>query len=165
MEGASGEGAVVGVVDAGRTLDAGFGSGLDGVWVARAPEGGRSGEGAWAAEALLRSGAFDLLVLDGCVPEAAQAHRLRALAREQEVAVVVSVDGGAGGMLGWRADLRLEFGRAGGVGLAPGGRFRGRARMRGERVDGREKEVDLVHEPTDRLYPGAPSVDRRPRQR
>jgi hypothetical protein len=162
VERAGGAGAVVGVVDAGRTLDASFGSGVEGIWVARAPSG-REREGPWAAEALLRAGVFDLVVLDGWVPEAAQAHRLRALARERDAALVVSAVGA--GAPGWRADTRLEFRRGRGGGMEPGGRFRGRSVLRGERTDGREREVELVHDPADRLRPGAPSADRRPRAR
>jgi hypothetical protein len=162
VERAGEEGAMVGVVDAGRTLDASFGSGVEGVWVARAPAG-REREGPWAAEALLRAGVFDLVVLDGWVPQAAQAYRLRSLARERDAALVVSAD--EAGAPGWRADVRLEFRRARGDGLEPGGRFRGRAVLGGERTDGREREVELVHDPADRLRPGAPSADRRPRAR
>jgi hypothetical protein len=171
VEGACGGGARVGVVDAGRTLDASFGcragERLEGLWVVRAPEGGREAEGVWAMEALLRAGVFDLLVLDGCVPDGAQGYRLRGLAREQGAALLVSVDleggRGAGGM-GWRADARLEFRRAGGVEgeLSVGGSFRRRSRLR---ATGVEREVELVHEPADRLRPGAPGRDRRPRAR
>ena len=169
------DGARVALVDAGRTLDAGFGcvdgEPMAGLWVARAPAG-RPQEGAWAAEALLRAAVFDLVVLDGPMPDAAQAHRLRALAREHRTALVVSVDaeaGAASGAPGWRADVRLEFrrtrrGAAGeGAGLLPGGRFRRWARLSGG--NGGEREVELVFEPADRLRPGAPSADRRPRAR
>lgn len=163
------EGERVAVVDAGRALDASFGATaagpLPGLWVVRPPEGGREREGAWAAEALLRAGVFALVVLDGCLPEQAEAHRLRALARERDAALLVSLDAGEGGIMGWRADVRLEFRRQEGTGLMPGGRFRGRAWLSGERAGGREREVELVYEPADCLRPGAPAVDRRPRAR
>jgi RecA/RadA recombinase len=171
VEGACGSGALVAVVDAGRTLDASFGCAggrrLEGLWVVRPPEGGREAEGVWAMEALLRAGVFDLLVLDGCVPDGAQGYRLRGLAREQSAALLVSVDvegvRGVGGT-GWRADARVEFRRAGDLEgeLGAGGIFRRRSRLR---ATGVEREVELVHEPADRLRPGAPGRDRRPRAR
>lgn len=171
VEGACGAGARVVVVDSGRTLDASFGcrdgERVEGLWVVRAPEGGREAEGVWAMEALLRAGVFDLLVLDGCVPDGSQGYRLRALAREQGSALLVSVDVdgvvGAGGT-GWRADARLEFRRAERAEgeLSAGGSFRRRSRLR---ATGVEREVELVHEPSDRLRPGAPGIDRRPRAR
>jgi hypothetical protein len=167
VRGACAAGAVVGVVDAGRTLDASFGCAggerLRGLWVVRPPAGGREGEGVWAAEALLRAGVFDLLVLDGCLPDGGQAHRLRAQAREQGVALLVSASAsGSGGALGWRADARVEFRCGAPGGLEAGGRFRGRGRLG---ITGTEKEVELVHEPADRLRPGSPGRDRRPRAR
>jgi hypothetical protein len=171
VEGACEAGARVGVVDAGRTLDASFGcrggERLAGLWVVRPPEGGREAEGVWAVEALLRASVFDLLVLDGCVPDGTQGYRLRGLARERGSALLVSVDvegvTGAGG-LGWRADARVEFRRGTGEGaaLSTGGSFRRRSRLR---ATGVEREVELVHEPADRLRPGAPGRDRRPRAR
>jgi hypothetical protein len=114
------------------------------------------------AEALLRTGAFALGVLDGAPLEAAQAHRLRALARETEAALLVS--GGKEG--GWRADLRMEFDRpAAPGGLAADGRFRRRARVRmakgwGARTG--ERDLELAHEPTHRLHPHSREPDRRP---
>ncbi|CAN5845668.1 hypothetical protein BH23GEM6_BH23GEM6_14990 [soil metagenome] len=171
VEGACGSGAKVAVVDSARTLDASFGcregERLESLWVVRPPEGGREAEGAWAMEALLRAGVFDLLILDGCVPDGAQGYRLRALAREQGSALLISVDTESvlkAGGLGWRADMRLEFRYANGVGgeLSVGGGFRRRSRMR---ATGMEREVELVYEPADRLRPGAPGTDRRPRAR
>jgi hypothetical protein len=198
---ACGEGARVAVVDAGMTLDAGFActaaGPAEGVWVARPPSGGRAAEGAWAAEALLRSGAFDLVILDGCLPDAAQAHRLRALARERDAAVVVTAgnreplppltrpagEQGTGTTharavspvpcslfpVPFRPDVRLEFRRVEAIGergLRPGGRFRRRARVRAERgggggsFGGGEREVELSHEPADRLCTHTPAPDR-----
>lgn len=173
VAGACAGGAVVGLVDAGRTLDASFGCGggerLRGLWVVRPPAGGREAEGVWAAEALLRAAVFDLLVLDGCVPDSSQAYRLRGMAREQGTALLVTAEIGmsgsvsGSGSIGWRADARLEFRRGTGErGLASGGRFRRRGLMS---ATGMEKEVELVHEPADRLRPGAPGRDRRPRAR
>ncbi len=171
VEGACAGGARVAVVDAGRTLDASFGcrgrERLEGLWVVRPPEAGREAEGVWAMEALLRAGVFDLLVLDGCIPEGSEGYRLRGLARDRGAALLVSVDvegvRGAGGP-GWRADARVEFRRASGADgeLSVGGSFRRRSRLR---ATGVEREVELVHEPADRLRPGAPGRDRRPRAR
>lgn len=160
-------GARVGVVDATLTLDAAEWCGANGrssprLWVARPPDAGRAGEGAWAAEALLRSGAFDLVVLDGPVPAPVEAHRLRALAREHDAALLLcAAEAGAG----WRADVRVEFlrGTAVGGGLGPGGRFRRRAGVRGAGSTGREGEgeVELVHEPSHRLHSDPRAADRR----
>jgi len=171
VEGACAGGARVAVVDSGRTLDASFGCRdgecLESLWVVRPPDGGREAEGVWAVEALLRAGVFDLLVLDGCVPDGTQGYRLRALTRERGSALLISVDAvsvlEAGG-LGWRADARLEFRCAEGAGgeLSAGGGFRRRSRMK---ATGMEREVELVYEPADRLRPGAPGTDRRPRAR
>jgi hypothetical protein len=208
-------GARVALIDAELTLDAGFArnaaGAVDGLWVVRPPDAGHTAEGAWAAEMLLRAGVFDLVILDGHLPDAAQAHRLRALARERDAAVVVSAtqplpagyqlsaisdQSGTIGQrppaedrelrtedlphsrthaprthaLGFRPDVRLEFGRAEGVrsgGLRPGGRFRQRVRVRLDR-DGRggastrggEREVELEYEPTDRLCMHPPVADR-----
>jgi len=92
-----GEGARVAVIDAALTLDASFGctpaGPVAGLWVVRPPDAADGEQGAWAAESLLRAGVFDLVVLDGCPVEAVQAHRLRALARERNAAVVVSTAG------------------------------------------------------------------------
>jgi hypothetical protein len=161
----------VAVVDAALTLDAGDWCGADdgplaGLWVARPPAAGRADEGAWAAEALLRSGAFGLVVLDGGVPVPAEVHRLRALARETDAAVLVSTP--AGGAAGWRADLRLEFRRVPrpAPGLCPGARYRRPAAVRLEKGSGGEngeREMELVHEPPDRLRALAFAPDRRPR--
>jgi hypothetical protein len=164
----------VAVVDAALTLDAGDWCGADdgplaGLWVARPPAAGRAAEGAWAAEALLRSGAFGLVVLDGGAPAPAEVHRLRALARETDAAVLVSTPAG-GGAAGWRADLRLEFRRAprAAPGLRAGARYRRPAAVRLEKGSGGEngeREMELVHEPPDRLRALAFAPDRRPRAR
>lgn len=159
----------VALVDATATLDAAAWCGADGrsapgLWVARAPGPERAGEGAWVAEALLRTGAFGLVVLDGAAPDGVEAHRLRALARDTDAALLVSVGEG----VPWKADLRLEFRRTGrGAGLEAGGRFRRPAGVhagRGAGLRAPEREVELVHEPADRLHPD-PSPDRRPRAR
>ncbi len=163
-------GARVALVDASRTLDAadwcGEGVSPAGLWVARPPDAGRAGEGAWAAEALLRTGAFDLVALDGALPAPPQAHRLRALAREADAALVVCAQGEDPG---WRADLKVEFHRApAGWGLRPGARFRRRAGARvakGWGIRHGEREVELVHEPSHRLRPGPRVADRRPAAR
>lgn len=159
-------GAAVALVDASRTLDATFGctpaGPLPGLWVARPPEG-RTGEGAWAAEALLRAGAFELVVLDGECPDHTQAHRLRGLARETDTALLVSVESAP--THGWRADVRLGFRRVGtqAGGLEPGGRFRRRVQLHGGGPGRGEREVELVHTPANRLHPGPPAADRRGR--
>jgi hypothetical protein len=212
-----GEGATVALVDAGLTLDATFActpaGPVPGLWVVRPPDATRTSEGPWAVEALLRAGVFDLVILDGCAPDATQAHRLRALARERDAAVVVTVGnreqgakrasarsstgnsappfsyrGGGGELLfpvSWkgrrtgegvpsslpfRADVRLEFRRVEGIGmdgLMPGGRFRGRARVRLEKPmasapAGGEREVEVVHEAADCLRSHTPAPDRSP---
>ncbi|HVH11598.1 MAG TPA: hypothetical protein VM759_01030, partial [Longimicrobium sp.] len=118
---------LVAIVDATRTLDPAAwceqdGHSAPGLWVARPPADGHAEEGAWVAETLLRTGAFGLVVLDGTAPAPVEAHRLRALARETDAAVLVSSDGGGAQ---WRADVKLEFRRTGVVpGLRAGGRFR-----------------------------------------
>jgi RecA/RadA recombinase len=160
----------VALVDATRTLDPAAWCGEGGrsesaVWVARPPEAGRADEGAWVAEALLRTGAFGLVVLDGPPPDAAEAHRLRALARETDAALLVST-GAASPSPGWRADVRLEFRRAdeGGPGLATGGRFRRRSGVRlakGSGAGAGEREVELVHEPACLVRPAPFAPDRR----
>ena len=161
--------ALVALVDATRTLDAAAWCGGDGgrspagVWVARPSAGGREGEGAGVAEALLRTGAFGLVVLDGPPPDATAAHRLRALARETGAALLVSA---AGGGAGWRADVRVEFRRARGTGpgLGSGARFRRRSGVRLARDMGArsgEREVELVHDPSSRLHPLHTPADRR----
>lgn len=159
----------VALVDATATLDAAAWCGEDGrsaagLWVARPPSGEQAGEGAWVAEALLRAGAFALVVLDGPPPEPVEAHRLRALARETDAALLVSAEGDGS----WKADVRLEFRRTGrGAGLVAGGRFRRPAAVnagRGAGLRAPEREVELVHEPEDRLHPD-PTPDRRPRAR
>jgi hypothetical protein len=156
----------VALVDAAATLDAAAwcenGESPRALWIARPPSAGREAEGAWAAEALLRTGAFALVVLDGAPLEPPEAHRLRALARETDAALLVS--GGREG--GWRADLRLEFRRApAGPGLTAGGRFRRPAGVRvakgwGARTG--EREVHLAYEPPHRLHPHSRPPDRRP---
>jgi len=149
--------ALVALVDATLTLDPAAwcdedGRSVPGVWVARPPAPGHEEEGAWVAESLLRTGAFGLVVLDGPLPDATAAHRMRALARETGAALLVSAGGGAA----WRADVRLEFRRAPGAepGLSTGARFRGRAGVRLAKDSGArtgERAVELVHEPTSRL--------------
>jgi hypothetical protein len=158
----------VALVDATRTLDPAAWCGADGhsspgLWVARPPTAGRAEEGAWVAEQLLRTGAFGLVVLDGPAPEAAELHRLRALARETDAALLVSAPQASPGA---RADARLEFrrGEAPVAGLGTGGRFRRRSGVRLAKGSGGragEKEMELVHEPTHRLHPPPFAPDRR----
>lgn len=162
----------VALVDATRTLDAASWCGADGrsaagLWVARAPSPSRAEEGAWVAEALLRTGAFGLVVLDGTAPSTVEAHRLRALARETDAALLVSADG-AGPP--WKADARLEFRRraAHPGGLSAGARFRRPASLRTARGWGGrsgEREVELVHDPTHRLHPDSDGDRRAPARR
>ncbi|HEX5725095.1 MAG TPA: hypothetical protein VFX98_06490, partial [Longimicrobiaceae bacterium] len=87
------QGARVALVDATRTLDPAAwcagGASADGLWVARPPTDALEMEGAWVAEKLLRTGAFALVVLDGPPPAQTDAHRLRALARETDTALLV----------------------------------------------------------------------------
>ncbi len=161
------EGAQVALVDAFRTLDAAFGctpaGPLPGLWVVRPPSEEYAEEGVWAVEALLRAGVFDLVILDGCVPEPAQLHRLRLLTKESGAALLISMES-----TGARADVRLEFHRLREArGLRVGGRFRRRVRVRAVRAGAgafptAEREVEVVHEPVNRLHPGAPVPDRRP---
>lgn len=158
----------VALVDATRTLDADAwcdddGRSAAGLWVARPPAAEGAADGAWVAEALLRTGAFGLVILDGAAPAPAEAHRLRALARETGAALLVSVGAAE---VGWRADVRLEFRRGadGECGLRVGGRFRRRTGVRiakGTGTRSAEGEVDLVHEPPNRLRPDPPLPDRR----
>jgi hypothetical protein len=157
----------VALVDATRTLDAAAwcagGSSAPGLWVARPPTAGSADEGAWVAEALLRTGAFALVVLDGPPPAPVEAHRLRALARETGAAILVSSETDHAG---WRADVRLEFrrGPGGGAGLRVGGRFRRRGGVRVAKGTGArtgERELELVHEPPHRLHTGPFAPDRR----
>lgn len=157
---------LVAVVDATRTLDPAAwceadGHSAPGLWVARPPADGHVDEGAWVAETLLRTGAFGLVVLDGVAPAPVEAHRLRAIARETDAAVLVSVDG-AGAQ--WRADVKLEFRRTGVThGLRAGGRFRRPSGVQAGKGWGSrtgQREVELVHEPTHRLHPDT-GTDRR----
>jgi hypothetical protein len=160
--------ALVALVDATRTLDAaawcdGDGGSPTGVWVARPPNGSHEGEGAWVAEALLRTGAFGLVVLDGPAPDATAAHRLRALARETGAALLVSSGAGAAG---WRADVRVEFRRAPAaqLGLQTGARFQRPSGVRLAKdtvARTGEREVELVHEPSRRPHPFDHAADRR----
>jgi len=162
----------VALVDATRTLDPADWCGPDGrshpaLWVARPPAADRGGEGAWVAEQLLRTGAFGLVVLDGPPPDPVGAHRLRALARETDAALLVST-GEAGA--GWRADLRLEFRRdpAAAPGLRAGARFRRRSHLRAAKVgsaEGRTRAVELAHEPPSLVRPAPCAGDRRPAAR
>lgn len=157
---------LVALVDATRTLDPASWCGPDGhsapgLWVARPPSAGHAMEGAWVAETLLRTGAFGLVVLDGPAPEPVEAHRLRAIARETDAAVLVSTDGGG---TSWRADVKLDFRRTGvHAGLRAGGRFRrpGAVQMaKGWGARTGERQVELVHEPAARLH-AAHGPDRR----
>jgi hypothetical protein len=160
---------LVALVDATRTLDAAAwceagGQSAPGVWVARPPAAGHEHEGAWVAEALLRTGAFGLVVLDGPVPEPTEAYRLRALARECDAALLVS---SASGGSGWRADVRLDFawGESDQGGLLHGGRFRRPAQVRLVKQPGAlpaQRQVELVHEPPRREQALAFAPDRRP---
>lgn len=159
---------LVALVDATRTLDPAAwcgpeGHSAPGLWVARPPTADRVMEGAWVAEQLLRTGAFGLVVLDGPAPDPTEAHRLRTIARETDTAFLVSTEEASPG---WRADVRLEFRRAegGGAGLAAGGRFRRRSGVRLARSTGArtgEREVELVHEPQNRLHTAPRLADRR----
>jgi len=158
---------LVALVDATHTLDPAAWCGPDGhsapgLWVARPPTADREMEGAWVAEQLVRTGAFGLVVLDGPAPDPTEAHRLRALARETDTALLVSTEDENPG---WRADVRLEFRRAGeGTGLRTGGRFRRRSGVRMARSASArtgEREVELVHEPTNRLHTASRAADRR----
>lgn len=161
----------VALVDATGTLDPAAWCGPDGrsrpeLWVARPPSAEHAAEGAWVAETMLRTGAFGLVVLDGPAPASTDAHRLRALARETDTALLVSTGGPPPQ---WKSDVRLEFRRVGEgrVGLGPGGRFRRPSAIRMARGEGAragEREVELVHEPSNRLHPD-PGPDRRPRAR
>lgn len=164
----------IAVVDAGLTLDATFGctSGgtNSGLWTVRPPAPTDGTTAAWAADALLRAGVFGLVVVDGALPTGEQAGLLRKQARNANAALVISADrvqlrGGDG----LRPDVRVEFGgRPGyGSGLLPGGRVRRRVRIqvhgagRGER----EQELELIHDPTDRLRADPVVPDRRPSKR
>ena len=157
----------VALVDATRTLDPAAWCGADGqplpgLWVARPPRDGHAEEGAWVAESLLRTGAFALVVLDGPPPDAAEAHRLRALARETDAALLVSTDAAG---TGWRADVRLEFHRRpGGAALSASGRFRRPSAVRlakGTASRAGERTVELVHEPRTLVLPAPFVPDRR----
>lgn len=166
---ACGTGASVGLVDATRSLDpiswCGEGDELDRLWVVRPPDANRRMEGVWVGETLLRTGAFDLVVVDGPPPDQAEAHRLRRLARETDAALVISCDRTPSG---WRSDLRLEFRRTRmGSGLQVGGRFRRRigvqmAKGWGGRTG--NQEVEVVEEPTHCVHTGPSVPDRRPRR-
>lgn len=147
----------VALVDATRTLDPASWCGPDGhsapgLWVARPPSAEHAMEGAWVAETLLRTGAFGLVVLDGPAPQPVEAHRLRAIARDTDAAVLVSTGAGTS----WRADVKLEFRRTGvHPGLRAGGRFRRPSAVqaaRGWGARGGERQVELVHEPALRLH-------------
>lgn len=166
---ACGTGARVGLVDATRSLDAGAwcgaGGEFDGLWVVRPPDAERGREGAWVGESLLRTGAFDLVVIDGPPPDQQAAHRLRRLARETDAALVISCEHAPSG---WRSDLLLEFRRTRtGSGLRVGGRFRRRVRIEmakgwGGRTG--DQEVEVVEEPAHCMHTGPPVPDRRPRR-
>lgn len=166
-------GTLVALVDASRTLHAadwspeGLGENPGAaIWVARPPASGQAGEGAWVAEHLARTGAFGLLVLDGCLPAPTAAHRLRSLAREHDTAVVISV--GADAAPAWRPDLRVEFRSVPHAppGLDVGGQFRRVARVGIPKIGGGaligEGEIEIVHKPPALLHPTA-GRDRRSR--
>jgi hypothetical protein len=167
VESAVTDGALVGLVDATRTLDAADwcapdGTALPGLWIARPPADVDPADGAWVAEHLLRAGAFALVILDGPALTAGEAHRLRALARDVGTALVVSTDGDPG----WRADVQVEFRRLSGTqpGLYAGGRYRRRAVVRVPRAGGRrhaEGEVEVVHVPPNLLDGLSTGPDRR----
>jgi hypothetical protein len=155
----------VAVVDASRTLTPAFacvgGEALPGLCVVRPPAGWKGGDGGWAAEALLRTGVFELVVLDGSLPPAVAALRLRALARESGAALVVAAQGRGAQ---WRADLRVEFlppPRGAGA-LLPDGRLSRRVRLRahGGSLAGSEGEMEIAFLPADRLCREAPPPDR-----
>lgn len=150
----------VAVIDARRELDASAWAELPGaLWMARPPCPSPA-EGAWAAEALLRSGAFALLVLDGVLPEATEAHRLRSLARDRDTALLCSAPEEPSG---WRADVRVLFRSGPGRGLRAGGYWIRAARLAvvaGARPG--EREVELVHEPPHRLRADPRAPDRTP---
>jgi hypothetical protein len=159
-------GAGVAVVDVTRTLTPAFACGeeeaLPGLWMVRPPVGWK-GDGGWAVEALLRAGIFQLVVLDGPLPPALAAHRLRALAREHGAALVLAAPGRGAE---WRADLRVEFlapARGGGR-LGVDGRLRrqARVRVRGGSLQGGEEEMELSLTPTDHLPLGPTLPDRSP---
>ncbi|HEV2131221.1 MAG TPA: hypothetical protein VGR27_08960, partial [Longimicrobiaceae bacterium] len=93
-----------------------------------------------------------------------QLHRLRLLAKEADAALLISTESTSAGA---RVDVRLEFRRSAEArGLRVGGRFRRRVRVRvvkagaGALPDA-EREVEVVHEPANRLHSGAPAPDRR----
>lgn len=162
----------VGLVDAGLTLDPAGWCGeddwwLNRLWVARPPSPVAEAEAAWAAEVLLQSGGFALVVLDGALPGREQAYRLRSLARERGAALLISV---ARAATVYGADSRLDFEPAATAGqsLTPGGRFRRLASVRRSQSGGvpaSSAELELVHEPSDRLRAGPVVADRSARSR
>ena len=132
----------VAYVDAGRTLAprdwaplaegwgrAGAGEEELRLWVVRPTDPGRA---SWCADVLLRSGAFELVVLDGAPPlRRSVAVRLTRLARDADAALVVAGDGergGAGGaagggtMLAGAVKLSVRRAGEGGDGLRDGSR-------------------------------------------
>jgi hypothetical protein len=161
IERASREGKRIALVDAERALEASAWctpeGPLAGLWVVRPPDAERGGEAAWVAEALLRAGAFDLVVVHGGRVEGEQAHRLRTLARDRDIALVLSLQQANG----VRADVALEFRHeATRVAL---GRYRGRIRVRLTKnggFPGGEREVESVLDAPDRLRPHREYRDR-----
>lgn len=164
----------VAVVDAGLTLDATFGctSGgtNSGLWTVRPPAPTDGMSAAWAADALLRAGVFGLVIVDGTLPNGEQAGLLRKQARNANAALVISADrvefrGGNG----LRPDVWVEFGGSPGYGsgLLPGGRVRRRVRIQvhGAGRREREQELELIHDPTDRMRADSVVPDRRPGKR
>lgn len=163
---ACGGGATVGIVDAGRTLDPAFwcmpAGPVEGLWIVRPDREVPPVEGAWAAERLLRTGTFGLVVVHGTPPSPEPGHRLRALARERGVAMLISADAVPAGL---RADVRVDFRqpRVRTGGLMPGGRFRRRVRVSVTKEVGsphREGEVEVVYQPSHRLHPHSDLPDR-----
>lgn len=147
----------VGVIDAGRTLAASSWDAdpaeRDLLWIARAPDCAHTADGPWVAEAMLRAGIFDLVVLDGAEPDGPAAHRLRLLAEDRDAALLISTPQAGGG---WRADRSLAFSAESGPALLPGGRVRRRVRvelLKGERGRAGTAEIEIVDEPPRCLHP------------
>lgn len=117
------------------------------LWIARPPDAARADDGPWVAEALLRAAIFDLVVLDGAVPDGPAAHRLRLVAADRDAVLLVSApEPGAG----WRADRALTFAAVPGPSLRPGGRLCRRVRVevvKGERGRTGAAEFEVLDEP------------------
>lgn len=150
----------VGVIDAGRTLAAASWTTTakqgERLWIARPPDRARAADGPWIAEAMLRSGIFDLVVLDGAEPDGPAAHRLRLLAEDRDAALLISTPQGS---TGWRADRSLDCSAVQGPALLPGGRLRRRIRvalLKGERGRTGAAEIEILDEPPHCLCPDSP---------